>query len=295
MSPMVADTTTFTASKVDQVLFPVQRVVLKAMYGIPLDDNPNNRFEVTNWDGSVRAEYTEAEYLRGIHRHGRSSISEVTPGKEYKNVWLAAGRRSGKGLLTSAIVRYEAARMSPYTVSNVAVVSPTWSMMEDTRAGIVRDVAKDHDDGRFTETHAQQNWRRIDVSTSGHTSRIHFLSTKKENLALSMLQAGAVILDDFDYFEHRFTNTKGTKLIALSTPNNPENSSGDFYRCFQSGLLGCDDTLSLQIPTWEMNPLVPFSVYKAEKERDEFMFLREFGAQFRPKKTTILVVMPSQQ
>jgi hypothetical protein len=289
---MVADTTTFTASKVDQVLFPVQRVVLKAMYGIPLDDNPNNRFEVTNWDGSVRAEYTEAEYLRGIHRHGRSSISEVTPGKEYQNVCLVAGRRSGKGLLTSAIARYEATRNPiPNVGNNVAVVGPTWSMLEHVRNDIARDVDQDHDDGRFKSISVHT--KTIEVSRFwGPKSRIHFTSAEKSLCGFSI---GTMIMDEFDHDNTPWESYPSSKRIMLSSPNNPENSKGDFYRCFQSGLLGCDDTLSLQIPTWEMNPLVPASAYKAEKERDEFMFLREFGAQFRPKKTTILVVMPSQQ
>lgn len=284
--------TSFTASKVDQTLFPVQRVVLKAMYGIPLDDNPNNRFEVTNWDGSVRAEYTEAEYLRGIHRHGRSSISEVTPGKEYKNVCLVAGRRSGKGLLISAIARYEATRTTlPNVGNNVAVVGPTWSMLEHVRNDIARDVDQDHDDGRFKSINAQT--KTIEVSMlSGPKSRIHFTSAEKSLCGFSI---GTMIMDEFDHDNTSWESYPSSKKIMMSTPNNPKNSRGDFYRWFEHGLQGKCDTLSLQIPTWEMNPRVPVSAYKAEKERDEFMFLREFGAQFRPKKTAILVVLPSRR
>lgn len=288
---MVADITAFTSSKVDRILFPVQRVVLKAMYGIPLDDDPNNRFVVTNWDVSVRAEYTEAEYLRGIHRHGRSSISEVTPGKEYKNVCLVSGRRSGKGLITSAIARYEAVRnTAPNVGNNVAVVGPTWSMLEHVRNDIARDVDQDHDDGRFKSINARA--KTIEVSMfSGTKSRILFTSAEKSLRGFSI---GTLIMDEFDHDNTSWESYPSSKMIMMSTPNNPDISNGVFYNWFEYGLhQGRGDTLSLQIPTWEMNPHIPASAYKAERERDFGAYLREYGAEFRPKKTTRIVVLPS--
>jgi len=77
-------------------LFPVQRVILKAHYGLELDDDPENTFPVTDWKRENVQHLTEAEYLRWLYEEGRCNISEVTPGQERRNLILPIGRRSGK-------------------------------------------------------------------------------------------------------------------------------------------------------------------------------------------------------
>jgi hypothetical protein len=88
-------------------LFPVQRVILKAHYGIPLDDDPNNRFTITDWKRENPVQYTEAEYLRMLHEQGRSNIKEVVAGHERRNLILPIGRRSGKTMISACIAAYE--------------------------------------------------------------------------------------------------------------------------------------------------------------------------------------------
>lgn len=115
-------------------LFPVQRVILKAHYGMELDDNPhgfpldrpiskshpNYHVDLTDEDGfyayrivvtdfkreNIRY-MTEAGYLRYLHSEGRSNIKEVVPGKQRREMVLSVGRRSGKTLITSCVVAYE--------------------------------------------------------------------------------------------------------------------------------------------------------------------------------------------
>jgi len=118
-------------------LFPVQRVILKAHYGLELDDNPlgvditkpipldhpnydeitaqvgrekgyyKNRVVVSDWRRTTFQVFTEAGYLRYLHASGRCNIKEVTPGVELRELVLAIGRRSGKTLLASCIAAYE--------------------------------------------------------------------------------------------------------------------------------------------------------------------------------------------
>lgn len=88
-------------------LFPVQKVILKATYGIELDDNPENRFEITDWKRENPRMMTEKEYLEYLYDNGRSNIREVIPGKERRNMILSIGRRSGKTLISSCIAAYE--------------------------------------------------------------------------------------------------------------------------------------------------------------------------------------------
>lgn len=94
----VVDIITFIESDwgLGMKLFPVQRVILKAHYGIPLDDDPNHTFTVTDWKRQNAQEFTEAGYLRYLYEEGRCNISEVTPGQERRQLILSIGRRSGK-------------------------------------------------------------------------------------------------------------------------------------------------------------------------------------------------------
>jgi hypothetical protein len=97
-------------------LYPVQRVVLKAIYGIPLDDT--EKFPLRwHWnrsaeDGSpLTTEVTEAQYLQWLYEQGRSNIREVLPGAEMHECVLLLGRRGGSTELTSLIEAYEVRRL----------------------------------------------------------------------------------------------------------------------------------------------------------------------------------------
>ena len=102
----VVDIVTFIESDwgLNFKLWPVQRVILKAHYGIELDDDPANRFRVTDWKRENEQWFTEAEYLRWKHDRGECNISEVVPGHERRNLILPIGRRSGKCIVGDTLV-----------------------------------------------------------------------------------------------------------------------------------------------------------------------------------------------
>lgn len=118
-------------------LFPVQRVILKAHYGMELDDNALGipldcpvdsthpeydpswdehlddegfykwRVVITDFRRENPKYMTEAGYLRFLHSEGRCNTARVIPGKQRREMVLSVGRRSGKTLITSCIVAYE--------------------------------------------------------------------------------------------------------------------------------------------------------------------------------------------
>lgn len=118
-------------------LFPVQRVILKAHYGMELDDNALGipldcpvdsthpeydpswdehlddegfykwRVVITDFRRENPKYMTEAGYLRFLHSEGRCNTDRVIPGKQRREMVLSVGRRSGKTLITSCIVAYE--------------------------------------------------------------------------------------------------------------------------------------------------------------------------------------------
>jgi len=104
-------------------LFPVQRVILKAHYGIPLDTV--ERFEISDWRRENIQLVTEAEYMALLFKEGRSNIETVIPGQERRNLILSIGRRSGKSTLAAAIGAYEIYKLihklDPHTYYKIAL------------------------------------------------------------------------------------------------------------------------------------------------------------------------------
>jgi len=86
-------------------LYPVQRVILKAHYGLELDDN--DPFIVTDWRRQNPQYFTEREYLEFLFLQKRSNIREVIPGVQRRELVLSIGRRSGKTFLCACVVAYE--------------------------------------------------------------------------------------------------------------------------------------------------------------------------------------------
>lgn len=86
-------------------LFPVQRVILKAHYGLQLDDK--NTFQVSDWRRRHWETHTEKSYLKKLYDDGRCNISEVIPGKQRREMILSIGRRSGKTTISACIAAYE--------------------------------------------------------------------------------------------------------------------------------------------------------------------------------------------
>lgn len=103
----IADIITFVEAPwgLNGTLFPVQKVILKAHYGLPLDDV--NKFPVTDFRRQNERMMTEAEYLRYLYDEGRSNIAEVEVGHERREMVLSIGRRSGKTHIASCIAAYE--------------------------------------------------------------------------------------------------------------------------------------------------------------------------------------------
>ena len=157
-------------AKVDPVtgrafrLFPIQKIILKAHYGLKLDDNEwgvdltlpvpldhpayneitnlvggdnpkkrtqeygyyKNRIKVTDWRRENLRYMTEAGYLRYLYEEGRCNIKEVDG--ERRELVLSIGRRSGKTLIASVISAYETYKLllkhDPHGYYGVASSNP---------------------------------------------------------------------------------------------------------------------------------------------------------------------------
>ena len=83
-------------------LFPVQKIILKASYGIPLDDK--EEFTITDWRRENPRQFTEKTYLEYLYDNRRANIREVIPGVQRREMVLSLGRRSGKCVVGDTLV-----------------------------------------------------------------------------------------------------------------------------------------------------------------------------------------------
>jgi intein/homing endonuclease len=83
-------------------LFPVQRVILKAHYGLELSGEKS--FEISDWRRENVEVHSEKSYLKKLYDEGRCNIGEVIPGKQRREMILSIGRRSGKCVLGDTLI-----------------------------------------------------------------------------------------------------------------------------------------------------------------------------------------------
>lgn len=119
-------------------LFPVQRVILKAFYAVPLDDNsygfpldapvPTDhpsyhpdlvdsegfykyRVFISDWRRESFKYYTERTYYEHLYATGRCNVPYADLTKERAELVLSVGRRSGKTEMSAFISAYETYRL----------------------------------------------------------------------------------------------------------------------------------------------------------------------------------------
>lgn len=87
-------------------LHPVQKFILKAYYGLPMDGSSNRNIIIKDKFNQIEMyRFNEIEYMRYLYEEGRINVSEIKG--PFQNLELVCGRRLGKTLSTSCIITYE--------------------------------------------------------------------------------------------------------------------------------------------------------------------------------------------
>jgi hypothetical protein len=194
-------------------LHPVQRIILKAHYGISLDDDPSNRFTITDWKRQNPREFTEAEYLRMLYREGRCNISEVIPGQERRQLILSIGRRSGKTLLSSCIAAYET-----YCIINLGYPQGYYGLSPSSTLQLI-SVATGKDQAALLYN-----------EVSGHFTKCEFFRRYMANHTMSYAKFQTPT--DIEQFGSYHDNEKARASIRVT-----------FHACNAKGLRGAGNVL----------------------------------------------------
>jgi len=301
-------------------LYPVQKVVLKTIYGEPLDDR--EAFKIpTDWRQEKYLSMTEAGYLQYLYEEGRSNVREPNPA--LKKSVLVAGRRVGKSFLETIIMRHEIQKLvSPdfgdpharYGLSlndkiNVISVTPGSDLARYIKTefcALVPGVPTYGESGTRFRTSALNSSLR---SPAEYNVRAMFLSSYSPEV-LRGLNAYVLILDEAGHMTDRqlcdITNACGayvffpkkegkpsgpleSRVVTISSPGRPfydkrKTLFQQIYEIdFRMGTSTC-----FQIPTWEMNPTIPAKEYSKHYDKDPLIFEIEFGARFLEYKETLV-------
>ena len=243
------------------------KALLKAFYGLPMDDIEHRRYKnLTKRDSK--------------------------PAEPFNELWLVIGRRGAKSRMAGLIAVYEAlfvdheSRLSAGEVATILVLANDRKQARTVFRYIQGFI---HSNPMFeqlivketNETIEFTNRTCIEIATSS------FRSTRGYTMA-------AVICDEIAFWRtddsanpdaeiiqaiRPALTTLNGKLIALSSPYSRR---GELYRNYQK-YFGSNDpsVLVAQAPTTTMNPTIPKRIIDDAKERDLPSALAEYEAQFR--------------
>lgn len=250
----VADIITFVEAPwgLGMHLFPVQKIILKAHYGLALDDK-DPYVPVTDFRKENMRWMTEAEYLRYIYDDGRCNIREVIPGEERREMVLSIGRRSGKTLLSSCVAAYETYKLilksdpqhyyglpPSNTIQIISVAT------DKDQAGLLYQEVSGHFQrcsffSPYTANNTQSYARfqsPADISRYGSyredpTAKANLKVTFRSSIAKGLRGAGniVVIMDEMAFFVDEGTSSADAVYKALGpstsafTPKDPNDLS----------------------------------------------------------------------
>jgi hypothetical protein len=254
---------------------PVQRVILKAMYSLPLSEKELEIFKVLT---------------KGKGRY--------KPGAEKTEAVMALGARSGKSFLASVCALYEAI---------VGWLNKPWketlSVGEHVYVCIV--ATRELQARQIIQTNCLRMLRRspllkglVKKSTELEITLrnyVKIISGPSNSTALRGLPIAVLILDELAFFRiqdspnqdiiifnslrPRMAQFENCKLFMLSTAGAKQ---GLFFNYFNEGFR-IEDRLTIQGTTEFCNPLIPKKFLEKEKIRDPDNFSREFNAEFSEK------------
>ena len=310
-------------------LFPVQRVILKAHYGLELDDR--SRFKVAkDWQLSGYWHFTEREYLEYLFNEGRSNIKEVD--HDRPELVLVIGRRSGKTYLAAAVGAYETYKLllkgNPqgyYGIPPGKEIGIISVATDKDQAGILyRDVSAYFSECGFFSPYTANNTQTYarfqtpaDIDHSGRYcdnpgARASLRVSFRSCIAKGLRGPGnmIIILDELAHFTDGTQQssaqavydaiTPSTATFSQKDPNDstipigsvegrilsissPLGRQGQFYKLYQMAMGGgraSQDMLSIQAPSWEVNPTIPASYFESKYVKDPVVFFTEFGGEF---------------
>ena len=308
----VVDVVTFVESPwgLGFKLLPNQRFLLKAYYGLPLNDKDKDIDVPDLVNDKILYKFTEKEFLKWLYDEGRCN-TDITEGKYFHELVWVAGRRGTKSTCAAIISTYEMYKLIkrgdpskyygfppdvPITILNVA---PT-----DEQASIVYSlICSQALNCPYLKNRIVNNTLRyFNMQTDSDRDN----SLRRKRASIASISGGCssnslrghntivVIMDEFAFFINNDGRFSGDSVYRALTPSvadfqrdgrivtisSPWRKDGKFYERYQQSFEEQDTTLMFKMYSAMCNPKIDSTFLKAERRRDRSNFLCEFGAEF---------------
>jgi hypothetical protein len=304
-------------------LLPAQRWILKAFYGLPMD-NTNKYIPIYDkFCETLLYSFTEVEFADYLYSEGRLNTKEFH-GK-HQMLALICGRRGTKTSVTSLIADYEIYKMllrrhpqGYFGIFPDDIISMTCLSTTEENAKILYDRAvgnmerspffrdymtKDPNQTLLT-LRSQRDKEDFPDSPKKHT--IRFVADACSAKGLRGPNNVFIALDEVAHFFKdasgkassdksdiaiyeavkpslaMFKNpdkTPAGRVVLISSPADKSGLLWDEYQRSFDPERG-RDILTVQLPSWEMNPLIPSEFLRSEYSKNQIMFSTEYGAEF---------------
>ena len=304
----------------DIKLYPVQRVLLKLIFGVPMDKDER---EVPVYDifcENLLYTFKETEYIKYVYEQGRINISswEEAQPEGYNEIVAIVGRRGGKSQLVSAIAAYKLYRLlnihSPQEYYGLVHGSPIdFTFMAQDSEGSSRLFDKMKEDINkapfFSPFLKSMNTEEMTFVSEADrhkrdiTPSIKVASYPCTTGAVRGPSSFVLALDEFAFYRTQIgansdeiykaaspatmqfkaggtRDGKRESMILIIT--SPNGKIGKYYSLYQSGMkMGNEsDILSFRCSTAEMNPRSDVAFLKKEHRENPDVFRAEYGGDF---------------
>ena len=291
-------------------LFPVQKFILRCMYGLPLEEKQKVIKVPDEVNDKILFEFTEKEFLHWLHEEGMCNTT-VTTGKKFNELIFVAGRRSGKSNIAACISAYELYKLvkrgdpsayygvPPDSNVDITIVAPT-----DDQAGIAFDMttSKVFNCAYLQNRCVNNTLTYFNIQTDADKNN----TLRKRHAALSVLTGGCssnslrgrnnilITLDEMAFFidnSGRFSGGEIYKALKPSTASfkgdgkvicisSPYAKYGAFYERYVESVNEKDYTLMFQMYSALVNPEIDPAFLREGRRRNKIAFSCEYGGQF---------------
>lgn len=301
-------------------LYPVQRIIMKLIFGIPMDWEEQ---EVPVYDmfcDELKYTFTETEYIRYVHEKGRINIPDWRDANPngYNEIDMIVGRRGGKSVLVAATAAYKLYRLlnhhDPQEFYGLMAGSPIdFTLMAQDSEGSNRlyDALKACVNGApffapYIKSLTTEEMTFVSEADRGRrdvTPSIKAASWPCTTNAVRGPSSFFLALDEFAFYRNQI-GSSSDEMYEAATPatmnfkaggtregrresmifiiTSPANKIGKYYTLFRDAMEegASSPVLAFQCSTAEMNPRSDAPFLKKQYKDNPEKFRAEYGGEF---------------
>lgn len=206
---------------------PVQRVVLKAIYGLPLDDRTKFPVQTSPFDSNTRL-FTEESYLSWLYEEGRSNIREINPGQENYQMVFSFGRRAGKTTILNWVTGFEVQKLLAHENPNTYYGISRASLIGIARISYHNDLAL----SGIKESFRDPIFESHEMSTNSKRISFKTLYDLERDKDLGMSHQPSIQIRGYSY--RNCSSMRGTGHILVAMDECAHYSSGKAELIYQT-------------------------------------------------------------